>query len=223
LGDKVGAARALTYISITTYWQGEYAEAAAVAAQAVALQNEWGDASSTAYAREIQAMAVAKSGDLAQGMQLLQQCLAAFRTISDQSGQALIWNDMGLVAYLQGDAAQAITLHQAALQAAWAIGDKRRMAFCLEGIAMSWALGAEGADDAAAAQTHQLRTVQLFGAVAALRTAIGAPLPPTERADYEQSLVAVRTRVEPLRFEAAWREGEEMPLEAILNWLSTNQ
>lgn len=217
LNDQIGMARSLMYLSIVAYWRGDYRAAAALAQQCVTLQSERGDSISIAFAREIQAMAVAKTGDLAQGMHLLEKCLEHFQSISNKSGLALILNDMGLVAHWQGNYAQAIQLHQQGLQAAWQIGDKRRMAFCLEGIAMAcgqWAAQSTPQSTVEGlVQRYQWRAIQLFGAVAALRTQIGAPLPPTERADYEASLAQVRVGVNPATFAATWAKGEAMSLE----------
>ena len=87
-----------------------------------------------------------------------------------------------------------------ALALSWKIGDKRRVAFCLEGLATAAGTG------------QRLRAAQLFGAAAALRDAIGAPLPPSEQADYECNVAAARAH-DADTFAAAWDAGSTMALE----------
>jgi hypothetical protein len=47
----------------------------------------------------------------------------------------------------------------------------------------------------------------------ALREAIGAPLPPDERPDYEREVAHVRAQLDEAAFKAAWQEGRVMTLE----------
>jgi hypothetical protein len=53
----------------------------------------------------------------------------------------------------------------------------------------------------------------LLGAAAALRRAIGAPLPPSQRPCYERHLAAARATLPGETFTAAWDEGYATPLE----------
>jgi hypothetical protein len=81
------------------------------------------------------------------------------------------------------------------------LGGKLGVATCLESLAR-----------VAAAQGQPERAAQLFGA-AALRDALGAPLPPADRADYERQVAAVRATLGEEAFAAVWAEGRGMPLE----------
>jgi len=49
-----------------------------------------------------------------------------------------------------------------------------------------------------------------------LRVAMGAPLPPCWRVDYERTISSARARLGPSALEAAWAEGEDAPLERII-------
>ena len=57
---------------------------------------------------------------------------------------------------------------------------------------------------------------QLWGAAKAVRDAMGAPLPPIERADYERSMATACTRLGEKAFTAAWAEGRTMTPEQAL-------
>jgi hypothetical protein len=158
-----------------------------------------------AYALETLGMALHKQGEHARVMPLLEESLGLFRDIGDQVGVALLLTDMGTVAEAHGSAAQAAQLYGEGLALAWKVGDKRRVAFCLEGLA------------AVAGPRRRHRAARLFGAAAALREAIGSPLPPAERAGYERSVAAAR-RGDQAAFVAAWSEGQSMPLEQVLGY-----
>ena len=81
------------------------------------------------------------------------------------------------------------------------VGDKRRIAFCLEGVA------------AAIARREPARAAQLFGAAEGLREIIGSPLPPSERADYEVGLGLARAGLDAATFAAAQAAGVAMTIE----------
>jgi DNA-binding NarL/FixJ family response regulator len=51
---------------------------------------------------------------------------------------------------------------------------------------------------------------------AALREAIGVPMPPIERAGYERSLAATRSHLGERAFAWAWAEGRTMTLHQVL-------
>ena len=55
------------------------------------------------------------------------------------------------------------------------------------------------------------------GAAAALRDAIGAPLPPSEQADYERNLAAAQAG-DADTFAAAWSAGGAMALEQTVDY-----
>ena len=66
--------------------------------------------------------------------------------------------------------------------------------------------------------THEMmeRAARLCGAAAALRVAIGAPLHPTERADYERTVAALRVALGDAAYEAAWAQGQALTLEQAI-------
>ena len=70
------------------------------------------------------------------------------------------------------------------------------MAYCLEGFA-----------GLAGARGQGARAARLWGTVDALRTSIGAPLPPEPRPYYERSMAAARTLLGEAAWEAAFAEG----------------
>jgi hypothetical protein len=57
------------------------------------------------------------------------------------------------------------------------------------------------------------RAARLLGAAEALRTAIGAPIHPNRREEYEQLLAEVRAALGEAGFADAWAEGGVLTLE----------
>ncbi|HWE63565.1 MAG TPA: hypothetical protein VHB98_17770 [Chloroflexota bacterium] len=60
------------------------------------------------------------------------------------------------------------------------------------------------------------RGTQLWAAANTLRQALRTPRPPSEQAEHEHGLVAVRTSLGEEAFDAAWAAGQVMPLEEAI-------
>jgi hypothetical protein len=109
------------------------------------------------------------------------------------------------VAQAQGDASQALALYQESWALRWALGDKHGLAECLEGLA-----------GVAVTQRQLEHAAQLLGAAEALRTALGAPLSPGERVQYDHNVSAVRAGLDATAFAAAWATGQATPAEHVV-------
>jgi hypothetical protein len=112
---------------------------------------------------------------------------------------------LGEVEAARGDHAFARTLYEESLAMAQEIGDKELFASGLEGLA-----------SVGAVQGELAWATRLWGAAEALREAIGAPLPPVERADYEQAVAIARDRLGKDAFASAWAEGRALTAEQVL-------
>ncbi|MBI3973469.1 MAG: adenylate/guanylate cyclase domain-containing protein [Chloroflexi bacterium] len=96
----------------------------------------------------------------------------------------------------------ALSLHEQSLALQQEAGDRWGIIECLEGLAR--VAGAQGQLEWGA---------RLLGAAEALREAIGAPLPPADRADYDRDVAVVRAGLGEATFATAWAEGRAMSLE----------
>jgi predicted ATPase len=200
LGDKRGVAQACFNLGVVAYWQGDYASAIELSEQGLVFYRELGDKMGAAYVLDTLGMAYCRRSAYQQALRTLEESLLMFRELGDQFGIALLLTDMGGVALARDDAEQATRLYSEALALSWKIGDNRRAAFCLEGLAT------------AAGPRRAGRAARLLGAAAALRDAIGSPLPPSERADYERGLALARA-ADPLAFATHWEAGQAMKSE----------
>ncbi len=100
---------------------------------------------------------------------------------------------------------QQSTLYEESLAFAQKLAIKTYTASCLEGLA-----------DVFVAQREAARAARLWGAAEALREAMGTPIPPVYRADYERSVAAARTKLGEQAFASAWAEGRTMTPEQVL-------
>jgi hypothetical protein len=113
--------------------------------------------------------------------------------------------NLGSVAHGRGRDALALTRYQEALRLLGAVPNKPALAKTLEDVAI--AVGALG---------DPARAARLLGAGDALRRAMGSPLFPAEREEYETEVAAVRQTLGDSAFETQWRIGTSMTLERAL-------
>ena len=205
LGNQHGVAQALFNLAVVAYWQSDFARSSELSEQSVAAYRELGDRMGTAYALDTLGMAMSRQGDQQRARVLLDESMRLIREVGDRMGVALLLTDMGEAARARGDMAMARQLFGEGLVLSAQVGDKRRMAFCLEGLAQTLEA------------TRGPKAARLLGAAEALREAIGAPLPPSERPSYMQAVEKVRQRCRnDAIFAGAWATGRSAALESVL-------
>ena len=190
--------------------QGDPATASALAEQSQTLLREGGEKWIDAYLLGLLGQMRLVQGEQALARALLEESAATFKELGDRWGIAESLIGLARVAVVQGDLAAARPLYQeclALLQEA-GYGFKEFIAAGLEGLGA--VVGAQGAP---------LEAARLWGTAQALRAAIGAPLPPVDRADYERAVGAARTALGEEAFATAWADGGAMPLEQALEVL----
>jgi predicted ATPase/class 3 adenylate cyclase len=176
---------------------------------------------------------------------LLEESLEIHRQMGDGYGIACLLKSLGDVARNQGDYQRARALYEESLEIQRQLGHHADTAWLLEGLAAvarsqreykeatvfykeslgiyrrtgeqrGIASGLEGLAGVAADDDQAERAARLFGAADALREAIGAPLAPGERADYDRHLAAARAALGEGAFAAAWAEGRALPMEQAI-------
>jgi DNA-binding CsgD family transcriptional regulator len=86
------------------------------------------------------------------------------------------------------------------------VGDNLSIGFSLEGLAK-----------VVAVQGYPAWAARFWGAAEALREAMGAPIPPVYRADYDRSVEAACAQLGEQAFAAAWAQGRMMTPEQALS------
>ena len=150
--------------------------------------------------------AVRGQGDLAEAERIYQQSLALFRDLGHTWGIARVLIRLGDLERQQGSTERARTYFSESLTLSAKLADKAWVAANLEGLArLAHVLG------------RWERVARLFGAAAALRERIGAPLSTAEAASDGELIATVRTRLRESPFIAAWQAGQRLSLEQAVH------
>ncbi len=206
LGNKRGIAASLTQLGGTFFVsQGNQAMIYPLLEEGLALDREVGDKEGMAVSSLLLGWVALKQGDVAAARTRVEESLVLYREMEHREGMAESLSLLGRVEATRGDHAFARALYEESLAMAQEIGDKELIASGLEGLAS--VVGLQGEPAWAA---------RLWGSAKALREAIGAPLQPIERADYEHTVAAVRGHLGEEAFVSAWAEGRTMTAEQVL-------
>nr|BAL59164.1 adenylate/guanylate cyclase [Candidatus Acetothermum autotrophicum] len=202
LGDRVGMASALSELGNVAMYQGDLARAEQLLEEGLGLSRAAQDDQGIALALRRLGAVLFQKGERARAKALLQESLELYRELGAVPGLASVLNSLGMIALSEGDAQRAGTLLRESLRKYRDVGDKWHIALCLDRLAR-----------VAAAQGDWERAARLLGAEEALREAIGAPLPPSERDGREHTLKNAHKHLSEELFAAAWADGYAMKLD----------
>jgi len=205
LGDVRGIARSLLNLGEVARYQGDHDRAGLLFADSLARSRELEDGPGIALALNNLGDVARARGDHARATALYTESVQLFRDAGDQHFVALALSNLGHVAHDRGDDGRAAALYRDSLTLYRDVGEKLGLAGCLEGVAM-----------VAQAQGRAAQAALLHGAAAGLRAALGAPLPPVERAAHERSATALRETLGEDAFAAAWAVGRALSLEQAI-------
>ncbi len=206
LGDTRIIAVSLFKLALLSWLsEGDRAQAHTWLDESFALSREVGDKESIANGFSLWGMLALSEGDTAGAASRIEQALALFQEMKRQDGTAHSLYALAKVATVQQDSAHSQALYEQGVKVARESGDKLTIIPGLEGLA-----------SAVAAQGNHVWAAHLWGAAEALREAIGAPLPPVERAPYHQAVEALRTQLGEQAFATAWAQGRTLSLEQAL-------
>jgi DNA-binding CsgD family transcriptional regulator/tetratricopeptide (TPR) repeat protein len=209
LGDDSGVAFALLCLGAQYSEQGDHERAAPFLEEALSLSREVGDKRTIVHALHNLAEVERQRGDYERAKTLGMQSVSLAREVEDKWMLGICVGWVGMLAVWSGeehdDLAEGFLKEGLALDRE--IGNWGYGAYCLEGFA-----GLAGAKGQGA------RAARLWGAAEALRSNIGAPLPPEPRPYYERSMAAARARLEEGTWEAAWKQGMAMSLEEAVEY-----
>jgi predicted ATPase/transcriptional regulator with XRE-family HTH domain len=205
LGDRSGRADALTTLACVALDQGDAAQARPLAEESLALRREHGDGWTIAISLNNLGYLAAVEGDYAQAAAYFEECLSLSREIGDTRGVALALNGLGDAAYVRGDVVRGHSLLVEALSLQQELDLSQGMALSIEGIAR-----------AVAAEGRPQQAVRLLGAASSLRVAMRSPLRPSEQAEYDQEIAALRDALGTAAFDTAWAEGAALSQEQTI-------
>jgi tetratricopeptide (TPR) repeat protein len=186
--------------------QGDPARVHALLEEGLALSRELGYKEGIAWSLALSGRLALSQGDATSARGLIAESLGLYREVGSQWGIAGSLFVLGRVTENLGDYAAARAHYEESLAIGRVVGDNQDIASCLEGLAGLFV-----------AQGEPIRAVRLWGAADALREAIGTPIPPVCRADYDRSVAAGRAQLGEKAFAAAWAKGRMMTLDQVLS------
>jgi predicted ATPase/class 3 adenylate cyclase/tetratricopeptide (TPR) repeat protein len=186
--------------------RGEYEQANSLCEEALALSKQWGYRHATFSSLNSLGLIACAKGDYARATARCEEGLSLARELGDKGGVARSLNVLARVAFYRGDHKKATTLHRESLVIFRDLGEKLGIAQCLERLGIVEATSAPE------------RAARLLSAAERIRDAIGAPLPPFERAESEGSIHHVRAVLSAPAVTAAWAEGRAMTMEQAIEY-----
>jgi predicted ATPase/DNA-binding XRE family transcriptional regulator len=143
-----------------------------------------------------------RRGEAARAVALLEESLTRCDQMDYRPGRAATLHWLGLAAWRQGAPALALVRLGESLGLRRGMGERLGLTECLEALAT-----------VAAGTGRSLVAAQLLGAAEAGRAAIGAPLPPADRAEHAATAQAARAALGDDAFAAAWAAGQALTLD----------
>jgi ATP/maltotriose-dependent transcriptional regulator MalT len=242
LGNKRGVAVALNNLAAISQEQGNYSRALELGEESLAIKREGGNKHGIAQSLVNLGDLARKQGDAARASLLAEESLQLFREMEDTRGIALALNNLGEVERDQGNYARAAEALEKSLALYRELGNKWGIALTLNNLgdvalelseldkakaiykesqalyrAENNTVGViaclNGLAGVAAAEGATVKATRAWGMAEALRKAVGVPISPVERAHYERSVTAARTRLGEKAFASEWAAGYTMTLE----------
>ena len=205
VGDRLGAALTLFVLGIVAEDNGDYDTAAARIEEALAIFQVAAETAWVALAHYHLGVVASGQGAADQARAQLAEAVALFQDVGNRWGVAIALDYLGLVAADQGAVAEAAAWYIQSLPLVREAGSREDIIRGLAGLAVL----------AGASQQHE-EAARLFGAVAGFGDVLGISFALPERAVYQRSERAVRSRLGEAAFATAYAMGRTAPLEHTL-------
>jgi tetratricopeptide (TPR) repeat protein len=211
-GHRWGVASCLNNLGAVAGRQGDNARARRYYEESLASSREGGYKALVASVLTNLGDVADIEGDQERAHALYQESLALRRELGEKTGVAYSLFRLGGMAHQRGEVAQAHDHYAETLKLLVELGDKEYMVACLEGMACL-----------ATTEGRLERAGRLWGAAEAQREALGIPLPPGKRAEYEPYLTAARAQADSHVWQSAWPEGRQLLLEEAVEYALRNR
>ena len=198
LSDKPGVAVLLNNQAVIARFLQDLDAARRLNDESLLLLREVGDQWAVGQLLNNQACVASDQGDYGQARVLLNESLSIRRQLGDRVGLALSLTTLADVVIDEGDFAAAVPILDESLAINRELGDNTMIAYVVEDYAA-----------VAAASGRSEQALRLGGFASALRSAIGAPLPPSEQERVERLLAPAKAAVDTVTTEACWAEGQQ--------------
>lgn len=197
--DRYGTGLALNALGVAANRTADHELARRLFAESLTLYHQLGNQEREATLLNNLGFTLMLLGDMSGANTMLDQSLQIAREIKDTQGEAFALQNLGLVAIAQRQYRLAEGVLMQSLEHFATLSDQRNSAEILEALA-----------DVAGALQNEYRAAVLLGAAEAMRSAVGAPIPPYARDRVSATLEQIRAAYEPRAVELALEEGRNM-------------
>ena len=202
LGDPRGAALDLNVLTVASIEEGDFERAQQLAEESLALFRQAGDAHNTVAATRTLAFTYHSRGDLERARTLHESNLCQAQALGFKETEAGTLGSLAMIAFEQGRVEDALALGKQNLLASRDLGSLQGIAQSLCRSAATFAVLAGKADTAA----------RLLSCFEAQREQIGVSEAWVARMN-EQTLSAIRTRLDESAFAEAWEQGRALTID----------
>ena len=207
----MGIVGSLDDLARVAFLRGDLAQVSPLLEESLALAREVGHKLYIAFLLSLLGEIHLCQGNTTRARSSLEESMVLFKEAGSWRGGArrgMAWS-LSLLAKVeahQGDHVSARAFYEESLVIAREMGNKLNIVDCLEGLAV-----------VVATQGEPAWAARLWGAAETLREAMGTPIPPVYRTEYEHSVTAARTQLGEKVFAEAWAEGRAMTPEQVLD------
>jgi len=202
MGDKRGVVVTLNNLGRVAKDQGDYTNAQSLHEESLALSRDMGLKRGIATSRYCLGVVAHGQGDYTTARSLLEEHVAFSRESGLKRSLAATLDDLGNVLCDQEDYAAARAAFAESLVLFCELEDKQNIAYLLVRLA-----------GVALCESSARKAVVLWAAAAALRDRIGALLPPSDQAKYDQQITQTRAALGEEAYAIAWEMGHRMSAE----------
>jgi len=199
--DPRGIAMSLSNIASSEYAVGNIKKSRYYNEESLAIAREIGSVNGIAESLGNLGMIACHERSFDIARDYFNECMAIMAKINDQMGLGITHTHLGRISCAEGGLASARRDLTTGLEIKADIGDKNGMAYSIE---------AFGFLECEERSYHQAAT--LLAAAAALREAIGAPLPPIEEAELTSRITLLKQELSDEEFAAATTRGKKMTM-----------
>lgn len=195
-GQEWGVATVLNNLGATAIELGDFDRARRYHTESLAVKQRLGDQAGIAVSLHNLAEIARMEGEHARAAELLEETLALWRVLGSRPRIAHALHSLGMMSVRLGQPEQAARHFHEGIALFREVDDQTGIAMCLEGMGM--VLSATG---------EPARAARLLGAAEALRETLGAPVLPTDRAEYRRAVEAAQAGLADHVFRSAWAAG----------------
>jgi len=210
LGEPFATWRSLRSLGAALRSRGDYERARAALEESLAVARSNGFIWQTGVSVHDLGTLASLEGDLERATTLIEESLSWYATMGATRGRHAALKILGYIMLARGHADRATACFAESLALSYRAGDRPSLARSFEGRAATLV---DGPGAASATSAH--RAALLLGAAAALQAVAGdfGTYARQLRAETEEAIAAVRTRLGDETFAAAWTEGQHLTLD----------